>query len=73
MIVIKIDLPLLLNHKNIFALDRKYFLSIKQAGYRYNRLAIDRTGWLSREEIGHRKNRLAIVRTDWISIELVDY
>ena len=32
--VIQIDFSLLLNHKNIFAIDRKYFLLIEQIGYR---------------------------------------
>ena len=32
----------------------KIFISIKQAGYQYNRLAIDRTGWLSIEQVGYR-------------------
>ena len=32
--VIQIDFSLLMDHKNIFAIDRKYFLLIEQIGYR---------------------------------------
>ena len=32
--VIRIDFSLLMDHKNIFAIDRKYFLLIEQIGYR---------------------------------------
>ena len=71
LIVVQMDLSLLLNYWNIFLVDKTGWLSIKQIGYRQNRLVIDRTGWLSIEQIGYRQNRLVIDRTGWLLIKQI--
>ena len=54
LILVQIDLPLLLNHLNIFSIDKTGWLLIKKIGYRKNWFAIDRKDWLSIEQIGYR-------------------
>ena len=73
LIVVQMDLSLLLNYWNIFLVDKTGWLSIKQIGYRQNRLVIDRTDWLSIEQAGNRQNRLAFDKTDCLSIEQTNW